>query len=71
MKIVSAIITPMPKALFDPMPEVVVILEDGTEQNLFSFYPDEITFTPQEFIGKTVQEAKQMRHQKDVSYLMD
>lgn len=71
MKIVSAIITPMPKSMFDPMPEVIVTLEDGTEQNLFSFYPDEITFTPHEFIGKTIVEAKQLRHQKDVSYLMD
>jgi molybdopterin-guanine dinucleotide biosynthesis protein A len=73
MKIISAIITamprPMPEGMFDPMPEVVATFEDGTTKPLFSFYPDEITFQASEFIGLTEQEAKALRHRKDVTFL--
>ena len=73
MKITSAIITamprPMPEGMFDPMPEVVATFEDGTTKPLFSFYPDEITFQASEFIGLTEQEAKALRHRKDVTFL--
>jgi hypothetical protein len=38
--------------VFDPPPTVYVILEGETEeQRLFSYYPDEISFTEAEFIG--------------------
>ena len=73
MKITSAIITamprPMPEGMFDPMPEVVATFEDGTTKPLFSFYPDEITFQASEFIGLTEEEAKALRHRKDVAFL--
>jgi hypothetical protein len=69
MKIISARITDMPKSMFDPMPQVHVTTEDGTEHKLFSYYPDELSFRPQEFIGLTIAEAHQLRHKKDVAYL--
>ena len=69
MKITSAIITPMPKSLFDPMPEVVATFEDGSTKTLFSFYPDEISFQASEFIGLTEQEAMALRHRRDAAYL--
>ena len=45
MKVVSARITEQPKGLFDPMPKVYVTTEDGVEQFLYMYYPDEISFT--------------------------
>ncbi len=73
MKITSTIITPMPRpmpeGMFDPMPEVIATFEDGTTKTLFSFYPDEITFHASEFIGLTEEEAKALRHRKDVAFL--
>jgi hypothetical protein len=73
MKIISVIITamprPMPHGMFDPMPEVIATFEDGSTKSLFPFYPDEISFRTSEFIGLTEQEAHALRHRKDVAYL--
>jgi hypothetical protein len=59
----------MPKSLFDPMPQVHITLEDGTEQFLFDYYPDEISFTPSEFVGLTITEAIRLKFNKDKSFL--
>jgi hypothetical protein len=67
--ITSARITPMPKSFFDPMPEVHATFTDGNERKLFSYYPDEISFQPAEFIGLTEREACLLRHRRDVAYL--
>ncbi len=69
MKIISARITAMPKSLFDPMPQVYVTMEDGTEQFLYEYYPDEISFSPSEFLGLTIDEAKHLKFIKDRNYL--
>ena len=59
----------MPKSLFDPMPQVHITLEDGKEQFLFDYYPDEISFTPSEFVGLTIEEARNLKFRKDKRYL--
>ena len=60
----------MPKGLFDPMPEVFVVLEGATEEiRLFDFYPDEISFSTHEFVGLTLSQARELHHKKDVAYL--
>ena len=73
MKIKHVTITPMPRpmplAMFDPMPEVIATFEDGTTKTLFSFFPDEISFTPTEFIGLTEEEAHSLFQRKDTTYL--
>ena len=73
MKIISAIITPMPRpmphGMFDPMPEVIATFEDGSSKSLFTFYPDEVSFRASEFIGLTEDEAKSLFHSKDISFL--
>ncbi len=69
MKIISARITAMPKSLFDPMPQVYVTMENGTEQFLYEYYPDEISFSPSEFLGLTIDEAKHLKFIKDRNYL--
>lgn len=68
-KIVTADVGKMPKSIFDKMPEVTVEYDDGESEKLFSYYPDEISFSPSEFVGSTRSEAITMRHKKDVAYL--
>jgi len=69
MKIKSARITAMPKSMFDEMPKVIATLEDGSEKDLFSYYPDELSFSPEEFVGLTEDEAHQLKGTKDKAYL--
>ena len=69
MKVISAHITEMPKSLFDPIPKVYVTMEDGSEQFLFDYYPDEISFRPEEFVGLTIDECRALKGKKDRAYL--
>lgn len=69
MKIISARITAMPKSLFDPMPQVYITLENGVEEFLYEYYPDEISFSPSEFVGLTKDEAIHLKFVKDKNYL--
>jgi hypothetical protein len=69
VKITHADIGPMPKSLFDPMPQVTATFADGSTKVLFDYYPDEISFTPSEFIGLTEAEAHDLKYQKDLRYL--
>lgn len=69
MKIEKAEIGPMPKSFFDDMPKVSVTYEDGSAEDLFSFYPDEISFSAGEFVGLTREEGLALRHKRDVAYL--
>jgi hypothetical protein len=69
MKITHAEITPLPKSFLDPMPEVIATFEDGHRKSLFWFYPDEISFSPSEFIGLTEEDARSLYHKKDIAYL--
>lgn len=68
-RIRSARISAMPKKMTDPMPTVTAILDDGTEEQLFWYYPDEISFSEHEFVGLTVAEGRGLKFQKDVKYL--
>ena len=71
MKIVAcSIISPGPRDMFDlNMPKVTVTFEDGSKKELFTFYPDELSFSEAEFVGLTETEAYALRHRKDVAYL--
>ena len=63
-------IGPYPKSFFDlDMPKVAVTYNDGKEETLFTFYPDELSFSESEFIGLTRVQAMSLRHRKDVAYL--
>ena len=68
-KIVSCTISAQPTKLFDPMPKVTVTYDDGSTEELFKYFPDEISFTEAEFIGLTSDQAHDLRHRKDVAYL--
>lgn len=60
---------PLPYGILDKMPEVIVTLSNSEEKTLFEFYPDELSFTEEEFIGLTEEMAHQLRSEKDVKYL--
>jgi hypothetical protein len=70
-KIVKAHITAMPKSMFDPMPKVIVETEDGNTEELFQYYPDEISFTSNEFIGLTIEEGRDLKVKKDKAFLIN
>jgi hypothetical protein len=67
----SARITAMPKKFGDPMPQVMVTLDEypNHEALLFEYYPDEISFTEKEFEGLTVAQARNMKFCKDYAYM--
>lgn len=49
---------------------VSVVYDDGTvEDCIGSYYPDELSFTPDEFIGLTRKEASELMENKDKAYL--
>lgn len=60
---------PMPEGMLDPMPEVKVVFDNGVEKVLFDFFPDEISFTEDEFIGLTEEAAIRLRTEKDIKFL--
>jgi len=60
---------PMPQGMADGMPKVTATFEDGSEKELFSFYPDEISFTEKEFKGLTESQARDLKFRKDRDYL--
>lgn len=60
---------PMPDGMFDKMPTVKVWLDNDEEHELFEFYPDEISFTEDEFIGLTLETSKNLKFLKDVKYI--
>ena len=68
-KVVSCRITTQPESFFDPLPKVYVTLDNNTEECIFDYYPDEISFTPQEFIGLTIKECRHLKFKKDKDYL--
>lgn len=50
--------------------KVMVRLEGESEyQSLSWYYKDEISFTPEELVGKAVKEARQLHHEEDMAYL--
>ena len=69
LRIISVRIMEMPKYFFDKMPEIYVTLEDNTEQFLFNYYPNEIRFNEQEFIGLTIRDARVLKFIKDKQFL--
>lgn len=44
-------------------------MSDGSEVELFRYYPDEISFAPFEVMGMTKQQASQVFTNKDTAYL--
>lgn len=67
-RITAARIAGLPQQMFGPNPEVIATV-DGVEVKLFDYYSDEISFTPEEFLGLTVEEGRALKQRKDKDYL--
>lgn len=50
--------------------EVVATMENGEEKFVFPWFDDELSFTPSELIGKTIEEARDVKQDKDIAYLL-
>lgn len=61
MRIVKASIDPLPISIFDPDAKVAVVYDDGTEEILFELRPEDDPISEADLIGKTKEEAKQMK----------
>ena len=68
-RIVSATISAIPVDVSDPLPVVTATFDDGTTRQLFSYFPDEISFLPSEFVGLTEEQARALKGKKDAVYL--
>ena len=64
----SARITDLPKKLRDPNPIVFVTTVDG-ESRLFEYYSDELSFSPDDFVGLTIEQAHDLKQKRDIAYL--
>lgn len=49
--------------------KVFGVFRNGHTEYLFRYYHDELWFSPEEFVGLTVEEARNVFHKKDVAYL--
>ena len=68
-KIVHAEIVPSPDMF--TLPQVLVQMEDSSEMEfLFEYFPDEISFSQDEFIGLTKAEAVSLKGEKDLACLL-
>ena len=47
----------------------IIINEDGEEEKLFKYYPDELYFEVDEFIGLTREQAFNLYRTRDIAYL--
>lgn len=43
--------------------------DDGSKKTIFEFYPDELSFIEDEFIGLTEEQARKLKVEKDIKYL--
>ena len=59
------------ESIVDPTVNVVEIWinEEPDWQVLFTYYPNEISFSEDEFIGLSVENALEMRLERDLEYL--
>jgi len=50
--------------------EFRAVMEDGTADVLvFAWFNDELTFNPQEVVGLTIEEARDLKQNRDIAYL--
>ncbi len=72
-RIVKAVIRPEPAwenlGLAGGRMIVGAVFDDGEADVLFGFYDDELTFTPEEFVGLTASEAAELHRKRDIAYL--
>lgn len=49
--------------------KVTAEMSDGSTKHVFDYYSDELFFVGTDFVGKTIDEALELKYQRDVAYL--
>lgn len=49
--------------------QLVAVYEDDSKEFLFGYFPEEYSISPSELIGKTKDEAFDVKHEKDLAFL--
>jgi hypothetical protein len=52
----------------DGSARATLVMSDGPTQT-FAWYHDEITYVPEDFVGKTMEEIRVMHRERDMEYL--
>ena len=68
-KIIKSARIEQPKSIFDDGAKIYGTYEDGTEEYIVNFYPNEISIYESEVIGKTKDEVIELKCKKDADYL--
>ena len=48
---------------------VHVTYDDKSEEDIFTYYPDELSFSETELIGLTGPQARELHYRKDITYI--
>ena len=48
---------------------IIATFDDGSTDEICSYYPDELSFCESEFLGLTREEAMDLKTRKDIAYL--
>ena len=49
--------------------EAVAVMAHGGKEFVFAWFDDELTFAPQDLIGLTIEEARDLKQSRDIAYL--
>lgn len=49
--------------------EAQAVMDDGSTVFVFSWFDDELTFTEDELVGLTIEEARDLKQKRDIAYL--
>lgn len=49
--------------------EAIAVMEHGGKEFAFAWFDDELTFRPDELIGLTIEEARDLKQARDIAYL--
>jgi hypothetical protein len=49
--------------------EAIAKLENGEERFVFAWFDDELYFNPVELLGLTIEQARDLRQERDIRYL--
>lgn len=49
--------------------EAIATMDDGSEETIIHWFSDELQFSPNDFIGMTVEGARDFKQARDIAYL--
>ena len=49
--------------------KAVAVMDDGSEEIVVHWFSDELSFAPSDFVGLTVDEARDLKQERDIAYL--